>query len=1038
MNKTPNSAADQKVANLDPTDVVTNQQSVPSTWWCGTRLIPLAWIMPVVNRFTQPAPGGGKKGSGGGGKGGKGGGGGSASLNHFGTIAGEIGCGPVAFISGYVQDDALVWPDAPQWPSGRHPMRSLKLVRAGGVAGCQWAAAHGCKVGDNVSITGFDDDSLNKLSVAVQAPLDAYSFSWAAAGSDIPYGPNGSGSFTKVEAIVAGDVRRIGAQIYQATADHTPSPANQPPGGPWRQYRLGRTDVGVTNPQKITVVSDGKTHGGDIYIYWGTADQELDTVNEQTLAEQGHPNGRNFASAVEKDYLFGTGRTQPHNSQVIAGRLPQQTVITGDAADFDADGNVNPFCALAELLTSPLFGVPAVLDADTWQAAADWALEHSDITYISPLLTEQSAIRSVAADILAHCDGWVAFDEVAAIVAGHWPHNEAPPVFTDDTIVDFNDVLNAEEIGWESDLWDGTANQVIVNYADAQRAFKTLPAIAGNSWNLEASGRPKTDSIDLKHVTRVAQALAISHQMAKLRGELTFSGTLKLRREKVVNIRRGSLFLLTDDQVGVSKICRCIEATISAPPAGRTEISFTTEPGYTSTPYRPTPGVNLGTELPRPTLPLHYQLVQLPHSLTGEDFAAAVLCSREDVVTSRLDVWFQQADSTAFYELATLTHFAVSGQVNATFAPFAGVEDDAHPVEILLDDHTPQPDLDHVASTQTDDAINDNALLLFLFKAASPGHFEILTVKELTAAGAGVYNAKVRRARYGTLQGGDGSYSFDAGDTAFLIYRDELVTFEHAQFAAFASAGTATTFRLVPSTAWIEGDVADVYDGSTNAGGVTAEVAFTFADPFAPTITFISLTQGGLAVSFATSYATTDAFAIEVRFGSSLGDMATGTVKARLGGTDVVLWSGVLPAGATSALVTPSVPFTLAEGDWRILASIQTSAGRGTAATLQDSGSDALLQVRAAGSTVTLAPTITPNGFFGNYSTKTTGLACATPGATIHYQIATLGQAAGGSWTTYGGTFPVGRNKTVYAYASASGLSDSAVVSADFEYDTGL
>ncbi|HTH48670.1 MAG TPA: hypothetical protein VMB21_14250 [Candidatus Limnocylindria bacterium] len=430
--------------------------------------------------------------------------------------------------------------------------------------------------------------------------------------------------------------------------------------------------------------------------------------------------------------------------------------------------------------------------------------------------------------------------------------------------------------------------------------------------------------------------------------------------------------------------------------------------------------------------------MQLPHSLTGENFAAAVLCSREDLVSSRLDVWFQQADASAFYELATLTHFAVSGQVNASFAPYAGVDDDTQHVAILLDDHTPQPDLDHVASIQTDDAINDNALLLFLCKAASPAQYEILTVKQLTAAGAGVYNAVVRRARYGTQQGGDGAYSFDAGDTAFQIYRDELVSFQHVQFAAFATAGTATTFRLVPSTAWIQGDVADVYDGSTNAGGVTAEVAFSFADPYAPTISFVSLTQAGSVVNFATTYATTDPFGIEVRFDSPLGDLAAGTVKARLGSTDVVLWSGVLPAGVTSALVTPSVPFTLAEGDWRILASVQTSAGRGAAATLQGSGSDALLQVQAAGSTVTLAPTITPAGFFGSYSSKITGLSCATLGATIHYPIVNLGQPAVGSWTTYSVTFPVGRNKTAYAYASASGLSDSPVVSADFECDTGL
>ncbi len=865
MNKTPNAAIDQRLFNLDPTDAVSNQQTVPCTWWCGTRLVTFAQIMEVANRFTQPAPDGGKKGGGGGGKGGKGGGG-SSSLNHFGTVGYLIGCGPMEFISGYVQDNALVWPDAPQWPAGRGALASLKVVRTSNLVGCQWAAAHGCKVGDFVSIAGFNDSTLNTPYVVVQAPLDAYSFSWTAAGPDITYGPDGSGYMTKVVDIVAGDLRRLGAQI-----------------------------------------------------------------------------------------------------------------------------------------------------------------------------TDQSAVRAVVADILAHCDGWLAFNAAGAIVAGHWPHNEAPPAFTDATTVDVDDCLNGEEIAWDSDGWDGTASQVTVTYSDAEHAYKTLPALAPNSWNLEASGRPKPESVDLQHVTRAGQALAIAAQRAKLRGELTFGGTLKLRREKVVSIKVGSLFLLTDDLLSISRICRCTELTISAPPEARTEIVYTTEPGYTSTPYRPAPAAVQGTDHPRPTLPAHYQLVQLPQLLTGKGFAAAAICAREDLTTSRLDVWFRQADSSSFYELASLTHFAVSGQVNATFAPYAGVDDDTQHVAILLDDRTPQPDLDHVLATQTDDAINDNALMLFLFKASSPAQFEILTVKQITAAGGGVYNAVVRRARYGTLQGGDGTYSFDSGDTAFLIYREELVAFEHSQFAAFAAAGTAAIFRLVPSTAWIEGDVTDAYDGSTNAGGVTAEVSFTFTDPFAATISFVSLTQAGSAVVFSTTYATTDPFAIQVRFGSPLGDMTTATIKARLGSTDILIWSGTLPPGSTSTLITPTLPFVLsAEGNWRIIAAVQTAAGRSTAATLQDSGSDAAVQVRAAGSTTVLAPTATPAGYIGTHTTTTTGLACATAGATIHYQIVSIGASPGGSWTTYTGTFPVGRNKTLYAYASKGGLTDSPVQSWDFEYDSGL
>ena len=244
----------------------------------------------------------------------------------------------------------------------------------------------------------------------------------------------------------------------------------------------------------------------------------------------------------------------------------------------------------------------------------------------------------------------------------------------------------------------------------------------------------------------------------------------------------------------------------------------------------------------------------------------------------------------------------------------------------------------------------------------------------------------------------------------------------------------------MPSTAWIEGDVTDEYSATTNAGGVTAEVSFTFADPYAPTVEFLALTHGGSAVTFSSTYAPTDTFAIQVRFGSPLGDMTTGTIKARLGSTDIPIWSGTLPAGSTSAVITPTLPFTLnAEGDWRLTAAMQTTAGRSQTVTLQNGGSDAAVQVRATGSTTVLAPTASPAGYFGKYSTKVTGLTCATSGATIYYQKVGLGQPPiGGSWLTYTGTVSIGHNFTLHAYATKSGLADSAVQSWDFEYDSGL
>jgi hypothetical protein len=58
MKKAANLPADRnKVLNIDPRDTATNQEAVPLTWFAGTRLLPLLWIMEPTHQFTRPAPG---------------------------------------------------------------------------------------------------------------------------------------------------------------------------------------------------------------------------------------------------------------------------------------------------------------------------------------------------------------------------------------------------------------------------------------------------------------------------------------------------------------------------------------------------------------------------------------------------------------------------------------------------------------------------------------------------------------------------------------------------------------------------------------------------------------------------------------------------------------------------------------------------------------------------------------------------------------------------------------------------------------------
>lgn len=979
---------------------------------------------------------------GGGGVGGKNGGGHKAQ-NYFGDLAGLIGLGPLTGISAIVVDDALVWPDAPEWPAGKSHFKSTQIARDGsGIGSITCNTPHGFKAGSLFSTQGFSVLNFNQEPGTVTAVPSRYEFKFAASGSSFSAVSYDAGYIFPAVAMAVGDLRRIGAVVYECTLAHNTTVTTRPPNATyWRRYRLGRTDAGVTNPFKITVPEKG-----EVYIYWGTADQALDTTHEQVLAALGHPPYRNQAVAVLRQFLFGRERATAPNLKVIGSREPAQSIITGAAAHLDADGQANPIAFVAELITHPIWGLGFTgLDTTSWRATADWALANSALTYCSPLLTRQASIRSLIPEVLEAAGCWTRWNSDGQIVIGHWPLNEAAPAFTQENTVDFHDLLQGEEVEWQSDLWDSTSNRVTVTYTDAEHGFKDRPASASDILGRDILGRVNERNVRRPHITRAAQALALAQQELKSAAVPTLSGPASVRAEKATAIQPGELFLLTHDTVSTSMVMRCTERADAAPPAARVTLQYESERSVSDTPYHPTPDAVLRAALPRPVQPTAYQLVQLPAPLAGgQDFNLAALVARANGVTNRIDVWFQQADTGAFQDLGALTGFAVAARVNADFPVYVDADgdpiadNDAQHLSLLLDEHTPAGDLDHLPITHTADEINDNSHLLFLFRAGAPAQFEILTVKGITSGGDGIYNLVVRRARFGTLQGSDDSYTWTSDDRAFLIARAAIVPFGHTQFASFAATAEATTFRLVPSSAWSSADVGDVYNASTNPGGLTLELDFTFANPFAPTITWGAFTKGGSAVSFATDYATTDAFNLELRVGSSLVDLRSASVKARLGTTDRTIWSGNLGAGSKSQPIAP-VPFKIeTEGDWKLMATVQTAAGRQATATLQNGGNDALLKIRAAGSSACLAPTASPSHFIGTYATKSVTLSCATTGATIKYQIVGLGASPSGTWLTYSTPISIARNKTLYAYALKPPLTDSSAISGDFEYDSGL
>ena len=114
-------------------------------------------------------------------------------------------------------------------------------------------------------------------------------------------------------------------------------------------------------------------------------------------------------------------------------------------------------------------------------------------------------------------------------------------------------------------------------------------------------------------------------------------------------------------------------------------------------------------------------------------------------------------------------------------------------------------------------------------------------------------------------------------------------------------------------------------------------------------------------------------------------------------------------------------------GTWRFTASAVDAAGLSSQVVVE--------AIVPASAGQVLTPTASPPGFVGNYSTKTVTLAGATSGSGIEYQIVGL-SAPAAAWSgtpNYSSAVTVGHNKTLYARATNSPVTVSAVAAGDYE-----
>ncbi len=972
----------------------------------------------------------------------------SSVHDYFGSIAGLISCGPLDFISGVVVDDALVWPDAPEWPASNRYVHSKKIQAGLTSFYLQTQEPHGLRVGDQAALWNFPLPEMNAAPATVSAVYDAWAVSFAlpisVAGDLTPYA---DGFISRVQPLAIGNLRRIGTTVYQCILAHAATPETRPPNTThWKQFRLARTDFDPTHP--LHLAEDPTTPAtpplvkltleshGELFLYWGTDTQTLDATLENILAPLGHPPYRGQAVAVLKNFFFGRERATPPNVQVIAGRNPVQSIVTGPAAALDPEGQANPMTILAELLTHPVWGLnlsPSQIDTVSWQATADWLYTTATpaLTYLSPLLDRQTGVRQLISELLAHADLWLRWNAAGLLEAGHWPHNSAPPVWTSSNTVDADHAVVGADFQWASDLWNGTTNRTTLKYQDAAHAFKERPVVVSSVWNRRVTGQVQDRSIDRPHVTRAPQALALATLDARFQAEPSLSGPLKVRAE-TIHLAPGDSFLLSQPALGLAMPCRVTEATLDAPPAQTISLQFETERGLAALPVGAdsragnSPGAG-GAPTPRPAPLRAFALVQLPPPLAGgRDFALAFVGGRTSPALSRVDVWFLQGGASSFYELGTIRSFAVPALLTAVLPRFQDLagnpvdEDDTQALALAIDDWTPPADLDAILSPQSPDAINDNALLCFLVAADDPRRVEIATVRSLTLTGPGTCAVRLRRARFNTRQGGNGASGWAAGDSAFLMPRGAVVPLGHARLSTLAAQGASATFRLVASTAWAAGDIDAVYNPAAGVySGDTVEVTLPLGDAYAPqvpqdlyaprvlSVAIIVASAGGVTLGPG-PYSPTDSFQLAAVYSSLDTNLADVVVAINDGTTDRTVCVLTLPAVKVTSLIT-CPPFSIAAaGTYQVAILPRDALGRRARQLATDSGNQPLLIHIVSGTPAAVSPPVIspPTGNYGTGNVLIT-ITCPTPGAVIEWYdfVAFQANPTTDPWHPYTGPF---------------------------------
>lgn len=532
---------------------------------------------------------------------------------------------------------------------------------------------------------------------------------------------------------------------------------------------------------------------GRVHFYWGT---DAQTLSDPVLPSRDHPPYRRRVLAVFEEFLCGRERTSVPDMKVIYWRTPQQSVITGDAAALDADGQANPMAALAELITNPVtgLGLPAsVLDATSWQALADQLYTARATEYLSVELTSPESMRSLFAQVNGYLDTWFRADATGAIEAGRFLQGDSFP--TGLPSLSAHDLSTGTLPEIDANGYANADNRLDLRFTNRDRSFEADAARFDGLFNREQTVEDNVAEVQRPWIRRPDQANAKVAEIGSREARPYDRISLRARSEKARDVMPGDLFTFSYDPLVYTQIARILRRIGDRDGGGAIAINAETERGLS-------PQAFAGSSEALPTeaditiadAAYWHPLQATPELADDATYRLIVLCGQQQGALRGFHAYFQDA-AAEYVHLGWQGTFAVPVKLVDAYPDTTDDDDESGDLKIERLT-TPAPlGFDDLSTTQTEDEIADDNLLLFIVSAAAPETYEILTVKSIESPTSGEYPIYALRNRFAS---GKGSWAAD--DPAYLIYRSQLAFYRHRALSGIAAASGSAALKVAPFT----------------------------------------------------------------------------------------------------------------------------------------------------------------------------------------------------------------------------------------------